>query len=161
MSLLLAVAYAALAALLLNLGLASRWPLTVKLGAVVVVSVLYVGTYLGLRSMEGWPTTDVLPEHFRLYWVAVDEPVKQTGQEGAIYFWVRELDSNGEPVGPPRAHTVSWDEATAQEVHEAREALEAGRPVDGTFRLGFRDAAEPLFEAEEVALPDLPFKPPA
>ena len=54
MSLLLALAYVAVAALLLNLNVTSAWSAPVKAAAIAVVSLLYGGTYLGIRTLEGW-----------------------------------------------------------------------------------------------------------
>ena len=180
MSVLLTLAYAAVAALLLNLGLESRWSLRVKLGAVVVVSLLYYGTYVGLRSMQGWPTGDPPPEEFRLHWVAIDEPDKASGAAGAIYLWLRDLDDAGSPTGPPRAHVRSYDPETAQAAAEALALLEGGKPVNGRVNFSAENSAELTddsgydesnrreieaegrshFEFRQVPPPDLPPKPP-
>lgn len=184
MTVLLALAYAAVAALLLNLGLASAWDPRVKAGVILVVSLLYGGTYLGIRSLEGWPTAEPTPEDFRLHWIAVDEPDKKNGAEGAIYFWLRELDEADRPVGEPRAHVLPFDEETAGAAREALEMLQDGKRLNGRITLGLIDPAEDelddspaprdpagqgqlttaeerlLFEFREVPPPDLPPKPP-
>ena len=184
MSLLLALGFVAVAALLLNLNVASAQSASVKAGAIVVVSVLYGGTYLGVRALEGWPTEEPLPEEFRVHWIAVDEPDKRSGAPGAIYFWVRELDEAGLPRGEPRAHVLSFDEATAEAAREALETLQGGKPLNGELVFGDGDSEEdltdvvanardpgnrpslgpteprPRFRFREVPPPDLPTKPP-
>ncbi len=179
MTVLLTLAYAAVAALLLNLGLESRWSPRVKLGAVVVVSLLYYGTYGGLRSMEGWPTGEAPPEEFRLHWVAIDEPDKESGSAGAIYLWLRGLDDAGFPTGPPRAHVRPYDPETAEAARAALALLEGGKPVNGhvdfsavasveltddsgnesSNRREIEVAGRPRFEFRQVPPPDLPPKP--
>ncbi len=183
MTLLLALAYAVVAALLLNLGLASRWSVRVKAGAVVLVSAFYGASYLGIRALEGWPTGEPLPADFRLQWISVEEPDKVTGSDGAIYFWVRALDEAGLPVGEPRAHTVPYDERTADEARAALEELQGGKRLVGRMTMGLIDPVERdpdlastpseptgegsptgaeerwLLEFREVPLPNLPSKP--
>ena len=105
---LLSIAYAAVAALLLNLNLATRYAWWVKGAAIVLVSGLYAGSWSGLSGLMGWATVATMPEDFRVLWIAMDEPDKATKEPGFIYFWVRELDEAGLPVGEPRAHRVVW-----------------------------------------------------
>ena len=99
----LSIAYAAVAALLLNLNLATRYAGWIKGASVVLVTGLYVGSWSGLNGLMGWATPAVLPEEFRVMWIAMDEPDKKTRESGHIYFWVRELDEAGLPIGAPRA----------------------------------------------------------
>ena len=184
MTILLALAYAIIAALLLNLGLAAAWSARVKIGVVLLVSLFYGATYLGIRALEGWPTGETLPGDFRLHWISIDEPDKATGSEGAIYFWVRSLDEAGLPVGEPRAHFVPYDEETADEAREALERMEGGKRLNGQMTMALiepsesdpeetstlRDSArgnDPdgpeerlVFEFRDVPPPTLPAKPP-
>ncbi len=142
MTLLLALAYAAVAALLLNLGLASPWDPRLKAAAVVAVSLLYGGSYLGVRSLQGWPTSQSTPENFRVHWIAIDEPDKSSATDGAIYFWLRELDDGNLPTGEPRAHVLPFDAETAEAAREALEVLENGKQVNGRITLGILDPAD-------------------
>ena len=111
----LTLAYVGVAALLLNLNLggAIRFGWSVKLGAIVLVTGLYVAAWVGHNGLLGWPTSERMPEDFRLHWVTVTEPDKVTGADGSIFFWVRILDEAGLPHGDPRAYRVPWDEETA------------------------------------------------
>ena len=127
MTLLLALGYAAIAALLLHLSIASTWSVRVKVAAIVLVTGFYGVTYAGLRQLEGWPTREPAPAEFRLHWVTVEEPDKQSGADGAIYLWLRALDAAGRPNGEPRAHALSYDEATADAAREAMAALQGGK----------------------------------
>ena len=143
----LTIAYVAVAALLLNLNLATRWNVFVKIGAVVLVTALYVTSWQGHKELLGWATGEPLPDDFRVHWVTVDEPDKATGTAGTIYVWVRELDSSGLPHGQPRAHRLTWDEATAKAAEEALEQLKGGDLLDGRLR---HDIVDPLEEPPPV-----------
>ncbi|MEM8766617.1 MAG: hypothetical protein AAGE43_04185 [Pseudomonadota bacterium] len=132
--LVLSIAYALIAALLLSLNIATRYALWVKAAAVTVVTGFYGVTWMGLNGMLGWATAAVMPEEFRVLWITMDEPDKATGEPGHIFFWVRELDAAGLPVGEPRAHRVPWSEESAESAQEALEQMEEGELLNG--RLG-------------------------
>jgi hypothetical protein len=143
----LTVAYVAVAALLLNLNMATRWNVFVKIGTVVLVTGLYATAWQGHKELLGWATGEPLPDDFRVHWVTVDEPDKATGAAGTIYVWVRELDSTGLPHGQPRAYRLTWDEATAKAAEEALEQLKGGELLDGRLR---HDIADPRVEPPPV-----------
>jgi hypothetical protein len=67
--------------------------LVLKLVAVVVVSVFYWIQYQSLQQYTGWPSHDDLPDEFVLISADVVEPDKQTGEEGVMYWWVRDADN--------------------------------------------------------------------
>lgn len=127
----LTAAYAATAALLLHLNLRLRLPRFVKFAALAAVTGLYFGAWEAQKALLGWATPEPLPEEFRLHWLTVKEPDKAAGEDGFIYFWVRELDAAGLPVGAPRAHRVPWDEATAEQAEAALAQLQDGEPLIG------------------------------
>jgi hypothetical protein len=129
--LLLTLGFVAVAALLLNLNLATGHSAKVKSAAIVLVSVIYVLTWFGYQGITGWATPEPLPERFRVHWLMVEDPEKLSGAPGAIYFWVRELDEAGFPVGPPRAHRVAWSESAAQAAEAALASMDAGELLNG------------------------------
>lgn len=138
----LTLAYVGVAALLLNLslGAAIRFGWSIKLGAIFAVTALYVAAWVGHNGLMGWPTSERMPEDFRLHWVTVNEPDKVTGADGSIFFWVRELDEAGLPQGDPRAYRVPWDEETAEAAEAALELLQGGKPLNGRMS---RQAIDP------------------
>ncbi len=138
----LAVAYAVVAALTLNLNLATAWSREVKAGALIVVGVLFFVSFWSLKGMLGWPASADLPAEFRLHWIMVVDPDKVTGDDGSIYFWVRELDAAGIPIGEPRAHSVIWSERGAEEASEALARLQGGEPLNGFVTREMMDPAE-------------------
>jgi hypothetical protein len=145
---LLTLSYVLLAALLLSICLAVRVPLIAKFGAVLLVTVCYGFTYLGFRSLEGWPANVSLPDEFRVQWITVEEPDKQTGADGIIYFWVRHLDEYGDPGGEPRSYSVPWSEALAEQVEQVLEQVEDGETLNGFIT---RQAMSPTQEETEAS----------
>ncbi|MCZ6710325.1 MAG: hypothetical protein O7B25_08180 [Gammaproteobacteria bacterium] len=130
----LTLAYTAIAALLLNFNLSTRYNPWLKAAAIIVVSALYAGTWYGYQGLLGWASPDPLPENFRVLWITMDEPDKATGGPGTIYFWVRELDAAGLPTGVPRAHRVNWNEASAEAAQHALERMDEGELLNGRTR---------------------------
>ena len=122
---LLAIAYAIIAALTLNIWLSTRWSTGFKVCLIVLVSGLYVGTYFGLSEIQGWPTKNPTPDSFRLLWANIDEPDKGANSDGQIYLWVRQLDLNGQIDGEPRGHKLPYRVDLAENVEDALEKMEA------------------------------------
>ena len=179
MALLLTLAYVAVAALLLNLNLATKLAVGVKACAIVLVTGLYAGVWYGNQALMGWATAAPLPEQFRVHWIMIEDPDKVDRQPGSIYFWVRELDVAGLAVGDPRAHRVAWSEENAEAAQAALAAMDGGellngrmsrsaldnteRPEEGVDYLGQSDVGgagggEALFEFARVPPPALPPK---
>jgi hypothetical protein len=129
--LLLCISYAVVAALLLNFNLATPYAKSLKLSAIVLVSVLYGISWWGFHQIQGWPASAPLPNDFRVLWISVQEPDKQTKSPGHIFYWVRELDEAGLAVGEPRAHSVSWDQDRAEQAQAALEKMEEGELING------------------------------
>lgn len=141
---LLTVAYVLLAVLLLSLNLRSGWPWMIKLMAIMLTTLAYMGTFYSLDQLQGYPVSEALPDRFEMEWALVDEPDKVTGEEGSIYLWIRELDDLKQPVGPPRAYRQSFDEALAERTEEARRVIQGGERVVGFVEIQeAEDASQP------------------
>ena len=77
----LVASYVALAALLVSLNIASLWAWWVKALAIVVMTGFYVGSYVSVSGMLGWPALAAPPDHFQLISSTIVEPSKRTGDE--------------------------------------------------------------------------------
>lgn len=139
---LLSVAYAAVAALLLSLNLATRFAFAVKVGVICLVTGLYAATWFGLNGLLGWATPATMPDQFRVLWIVMDEPDKATRAPGSIYFWVRTLDEAGLPSGAPRAYRVVWTETAAEAAQAALAELEEGELLNGRIGRNLVDTEE-------------------
>ena len=132
MIILLTLAYVAIGALLLNLNLASKWNAWMKATAIVVVSLFYFASYHGLRALSGLPSSETLPQDFRLLYVNIEEPDKLSGSEGSIYIWLRILQEGSQLAsGEPRAYRLPYSEALAENVEAALTQLEEGKRLNG------------------------------
>lgn len=143
----LVVAYVLIAVLLLSLNFLSRWRWWVKAGAVVITSAYFVGAYAFSHSLLGWATDERLPPHFQLLWGKVVEPAKLTGEPGAIYLWVDELDSFNVPMDQPRNYVLPYSDELADRVLAATQKIQEGIEVSGS-----PEVIEPQEPADEEDL---------
>ena len=72
----LALAYAALAALLLALNLKTPYARPIKLAGIALVTLFYIFAYHGSQNMRGWAIADAPPNPFKLHWAVIEEPDK-------------------------------------------------------------------------------------
>lgn len=127
---LLTLAYVAVAALLLDLNLATPRRGIVKAMAIALVTALYVGAWHGHRALLGWASDDPVPERFRLHYATVEEPNKAARRSGTIYLWVSSV--GGPPARrEPRVYRITWDADTARAVLDALAEIERGVAMEG------------------------------
>ncbi len=117
-----------LGALLVNLNLRSRWPSSVKIGAIVITTVFYFIAYAAIQRIQGWPSRQVLPQQFRYIASYVIEPNQQHHIDGAIYLWV--LDPDAE-TSEPRAYALDYDAGLHGQLVKADERKAKGKPQLG------------------------------
>jgi len=124
--------YVVMAVLLLSLNLTSRWRWWIKGGAIVVTGLFFFATFFSIASLLGWPAgQSKLPTSFALISTHVVEPDPFTGDDGAIYLWVEELDDDNFVVGQPRAIRLEYTEPQAENVENAQDLLDQGEQVAG------------------------------
>ena len=129
-------AYVVIAVLLLSLNLTSTWKWWIKASAIGVTALFFAGSYAAIVSLLGWPSPDRVPERFQLLWSSIVEPDKLTGDEGAIFLWVENLDENNVASGRPRAFELPYSGDLARRLREAQEKREQGLDVAGTIEGG-------------------------
>ncbi len=147
-------AYAAVALLLLGLNFASLWRWQIKGVAIVVTSGLFIGSYVAIVAMLGWPTDDRLPERASFLASRIVEPDKATGAPGVIFVWLQGIDTQNLPVGEPRAYKLVYSRAVAEEVVKAQRLRFEGREVVGNFNYAGEDA-EPNAKSNGPPSPDV------
>ena len=138
--LLLGVAYAVVAALLLNLNLNSSWRREIKIGAIFLVTGLYFAAYQGAQDLRGWATPETPPNPFKLHWAIVEEPDKVAKTDGAIYLLAQPISEYGALLSRPRLYQLPFSPELAQQVDDALNEVDKGKPLEG--RLSFK-AAKP------------------
>ena len=138
----LAVAYVFVAVLVLNLWTATQWRMAVKIAVVLLTSLLYVGTYVGIKELRGWPTDEPLPESFFFVWAKIDEPDKRIGSKGQIYLWVQDLTDSGDVESAPRSFQLPYDVELAEKIEKAMSDTENGDQLSGKFVSSDKDASD-------------------
>jgi len=177
--LLLVIAYVAVAVLLLCFCLYSKFTNSIKTLVVSIMFIFYLLSWQGTKQILGWPTTQIMPEEFRVLWISIDEPDKEGQQPGNIFFWVRKLDEVGFPINKPRAYSIKWTEENAEKATEALKKIEEGEILNGTLSRNIlsgpkeidegqsyegvtssagQDGEEPTFQFRKIAPPSLPPK---
>tara|TARA_B100000965_G_scaffold111215_1_gene91793 strand:+ start:1359 stop:1919 length:561 start_codon:yes stop_codon:yes gene_type:complete len=176
----LIVAYVAIAALLLSFYFYSTLSKTIKIFTIFLVTLFYFFTWYSLEALLGWPSQQDMPEKFRILWIDVQEPQKKDGQEGEIYFWVKNLNASEQPFGKPRAYSIRWSEENAQKAEEALSKMDDGQILNGNISRNIlsgdrkksegsiyeeegsssSEEGEPSFEFKEIEPPALPPKRP-
>jgi hypothetical protein len=127
----ISVAYAVIGVLLLVVALTARLSWWIKAAAIVVTSAFFLEAFYSTKGLMGWPGTGALPPQFQLLWVRVVEPDYKTGDRGAIFLWVEEVDENNVPVGVPRSFRLPYTRPLADRSSSARDEIMRGRPQQG------------------------------
>lgn len=140
-------AYALLGILLLSLNITSRWRWWVKLGTILLTTVAFIGTYIAITGLLGWPSAQAMPERFSLLSARIIEPDKASGAPGRLFMWAEEVDAENLSIAEPRGYEVVYTVALAQMLREAQQSLLEGDQVLG------ESLKEP--EAAEAATPDM------
>jgi len=81
-----------LASLALWIIIGSKGWWILKAFAVVFACGFSILLWKSLDELQGWPTTDSIPNKFEIKWVVVDEPNKKTGSDGSIYVWLKDIE---------------------------------------------------------------------
>ena len=141
-------AYVVIAVLLLSLNLTSRWRWWIKGTAIVVTGGFFVASYFAIVSLLGWPASDVrLPSRFSLVATYVVEPNAFTGDPGAIYLWLEEIDEDNFIISEPRAFRLAYVEPLADAADDAQAMLNEGEQVQGEVRETEQEGEEGEAEA--------------
>jgi len=123
-------AYIALAALLINLNLFSKWSWLIKAGAIVAVTGFYFASYYSIIALLGWPTSATLPQRFILHAVEIREPDKTSGADGEIYIWASTINDDSTQTDP-RAYRLAYSLELHSKVDEAQTKLRRHLPQLG------------------------------
>lgn len=166
-SLLLTLAYVAIAFLLLVLCLATRWPTLLKLAMIGMVTCAYFLAESAFDGMLGWPAAAGIPEKFVLLATVVEEPDKAHNNKGAIFLWVNGIEG-GHPVAEPRAFRVAYGKPLHALLNEAMKKNRQGisqigsteAPAGGRNGSWLRSAADPTVKIRitDAPAPQLPEK---
>jgi hypothetical protein len=173
----LILSYLLIASLLLLFCFFTPFTRKVKLTGILVVTAFYFTSWNSYINILGWPSTEDLPDKFRISWVIIQEPSKGDNKEGGLYLWVRNLNEVNTPYGIPRSYKLHWNEENHKVAQSALHKLKEGEQLNGTKTYGVLDKdnegskanqyksedgqleeGRPSFEFVEVPPPNLPAK---
>ncbi len=125
----IALAYAFLLFLLLLAVFKSELGAASKFTLVALCAGFYLWHYQALQDYLGWPAGNALPRKFEMVSSLIVEPDLKGDDPGAIYIWVRDLDSEG---GVPRAYRLPYQKQLHGKVAETERKQRNGQRHVGT-----------------------------
>lgn len=128
----LVTAYVLIGALLLSINLYSNWSWKIKAMTIIITTMFFIITYFSYPNLLGWPTSGNPPERFRLIASHVQQPNKVTGESGAIFLWLTQIDDLASST-PPRAYRMEYTNELHELVINANSKLNKGIPQLGEF----------------------------
>ena len=131
--LMMAGAYALVAALLLLILISARVNLALKALATIATAALIPWTYHSIGELRGLPTDSEPPAHFKLHWARVVEPNLLMKEKGHVFMWLEALDDRNFPSGIPRAYGLAYDAELVKKVEVAMGKIKDGEEVAGTI----------------------------
>ena len=126
-------AYILIAVLLLSINLYSKWSWKIKALTIVLTSIFYVVTYFSFPPLLGWPTSQYPPAQFRLIAAHVVQPNKETGEDGAVYLWLTEIEDMTSS-GIPRAYELEYSEELHEKIINVNAKLDKDIAQLGEFK---------------------------
>jgi hypothetical protein len=140
----LAAAYIFSALLLLGFYLRARrsWP--VKAATAALAAAFFLGTWISIPGLLGWPVDRAPPRKFRLHAAHVQQPDKASKSKGAIYLWLTDAGDLAHN-GIPRAYEFPYSAPLHETVMNATARLNKGMPQMGELR-GPRRAASAVLD---------------
>ena len=122
--LLLILSYLLIASLLMIFCFFTTFTRRVKLSGILFVTLFYFVSWNNYINILGWPSSEELPDRFRISWVVIQEPSKGDNKEGGLYLWVRHLNEVNIPYGMPRSYKLVWNEENHKIAQSALHKLE-------------------------------------
>ena len=99
--------------LLFNLRTNFHWVL--KSTMIVVTAFFYIFTYNSFKNLLGWPSSEELPERFRLVSAQIYEPNAIINSEGEIFLWITNMDDMA-GLGQPRSHRLPYNKVIHEKI---------------------------------------------
>ncbi len=113
---------------LFNLRTNFHWIL--KSSMIVLTALFYIFTYNSFKDLLGWPSSEKLPERFRLISAQIYEPNAILSSEGEIFLWITNMD-NLAGLGEPRSHSLPYNKEVHEKISKALVNLKNGIPQMG------------------------------
>lgn len=134
----------AVLALLLS-GRGQRLPVWLLTLILVLLPVFYIGHYLMLQELKGWPSSAELPERFRLLAFDIIEPDPNTAKPGRILLWI-----DGIGKRDPRVHELPYRKQLHRALVAARKRQAQGRQQIGSKPPEGKTPSEAVRQNEQI-----------
>ncbi len=117
-----------LAAVLL---LRCRLPQWTRVLLLLALPLFYIGHYLGLKTLPGWPSADPLPTRFELLGERIQTPDAAAGTGGYIELWVLPQDAK-----VSRLFRLPYSRVMHERLRKARQQRAEGKRQQGVREAG-------------------------
>jgi hypothetical protein len=158
------IAFAIVSAVLLwfIIGTKGKWAL--KAFTIIMTMTISIVLWASLSDLEGWATSNSIPEKFQLISFSVIEPDKTNKSNGVVYIWIIGEDGNGFSLagkrsGQPRAYNVQYSRKLHEQLAEAGEQMKRGRSIAGKSTKkgsGTKEGHQGMGQEQEFVFYDLP-----
>ena len=92
---------------------------------IILVTLFYVLTYKSFKNLLGWPSSESLPDRFRLVAAQIYEPNALINSEGAIFLWVTDMNDLA-GLGTPRSFSIKYNKELHEKVSKSLVNLKNG-----------------------------------
>lgn len=123
----------ALLALLLS-GRGQRQPVWLLTLILIALPIFYIGNYLMLQELRGWPSSAELPDRFRLLAFDITEPDQKAAEPGRILLWIELVGERDSRVyaQPYRKQLHEALVAAGKRQEQGRQQIGSKTPAEGT-----------------------------
>ena len=97
---------------------------------IILVTLFYVLTYKSFKNLLGWPSSESLPDRFRLVAAQIYEPNALINSEGAIVLWVTDMNDLA-GLGTPRSFSIKYNKELHEKVSKSLVNLKNAVPQMG------------------------------
>ncbi len=97
---------------------------------IILTTFFYILTYDSFKNLLGWPSSDTLPDRFRLVAAQIYEPNALINSEGSIFLWITDMDDLA-GLSTPRSYSIKYNKEVHERVSKALVSLKNGTPQMG------------------------------
>ena len=124
------ICYVLIGFLLVIFNLRTNFHWVIKATMIILVTLFYVLTYKSFKNLLGWPSSESLPDRFRLVAAQIYEPNALINSEGAIFLWVTDMNDLA-GLGTPRSFSIKYNKELHEKVSKSLHNLKNGVPQMG------------------------------
>ena len=124
------ICYVILAFLLVLFNLRTNFHWLIKSSMIIITTFFYILTYDSFKNLIGWPSSDSLPDRFRLVAAQIYEPNALISSEGSIFLWITDMD-NLAGLSTPRSYSIKYNKDVHERISKALVSLKNGIPQMG------------------------------